>query len=138
MSYSTKQQQAILQGLQQHGETPVSASELAEELCQDGYRVSLATVYRQLEKLAETGQIHRVETENAALYRFCSSQESHACLLLRCSACGWTEHLESPAAQDFYQKLENEFHFRVDPRRTTLTGLCARCIKQEAVNHAAD
>ncbi|MCI8811094.1 MAG: transcriptional repressor [Oscillibacter sp.] len=138
MSYSTKQQQAILSGLERHGDTPVSALELAEELRQDGCQVSLATVYRQLEKLAENGQIHRVEAENAALYRPCPAQEAQNCLLLRCSSCGRTEHLEYPQLQEFYQNLEEEHHFHVDPRRTVLTGLCALCTRQEDPEHGTD
>lgn len=135
MSYSTKQQQAILQGLERHGEAPVSASELAEELRQDGCQVSLATVYRQLEKLAESGQIHRVEAENAALYRPCPTQEALGCLLLRCSVCGRTEHLEFPQLREFYRELEEKHHFRVDPCRTVLTGCCALCAEREAAQH---
>lgn len=135
MSYSTKQQQAILLGLERHGETPVSASELAEELRQDGCQVSLATVYRQLEKLAENGQIHRVAAGNAGLYRLCPTQEAQGCLLLRCSACGRTEHVECPQLAALYQQMEAGYHFRVDPRHTVLTGLCALCAEQEAAAH---
>ena len=137
MSYSTRQQQAILQGLEHHGETPVSASELADELRQDGCQVSLATVYRQLEKLAETGQIHRVAADNATLYRPCPAQKAQRCLLLRCSACGRTEHLEYPQIQSFYQQLEEEHGFRTDPCQTVLTGLCARSAGQEAAGHGS-
>ncbi len=135
MSYSTKQQQAILQGLERHGETPVSASELADELRQDGCQVSLATVYRQLEKLAETGQIHRVAADNAALYRPCPTQEAQGCLLLRCGVCGRTEHLEYPQLKEFYRQLEAEHGFRTDPRQTVLTGRCRLCGEGEAAGH---
>jgi Fur family ferric uptake transcriptional regulator len=35
-----------------------------------------------------------------------------------------------------YRHLEAEHHFRIDPRRTVLTGLCQTCGKKEAARGA--
>ena len=66
MSYSTKEQQAVLQCLEQCSEEPISAAALAEQLRLSGNPVGLATVYRQLEKLEQAGQIHKIRTEDCS------------------------------------------------------------------------
>lgn len=135
MPYSTKQRQAVLQGLERH-KAAVTASELAEELRRSGCSVGLATVYRQLERLAETGRVHRVATETGALYQYCDHPEPGGCFLLRCEGCGRLEHLDCPQLQALYRHLAAEHGFQVDPRRTVLTGLCRACGEGEAAHGA--
>ena len=60
MSYMTKQQTAVLQCIASCPGGRATAIELAQRLRQDGQPVGLSTVYRQLEKLAAVGQIHRI------------------------------------------------------------------------------
>ena len=66
MPYHTMQQ-AVLHCLEQRREESLSAVELAEELRRLGCAVGLATIYRQLEKLAAVGQIHRIDTAEGTL-----------------------------------------------------------------------
>ena len=116
MAYQTKQQQAVLRCLQLRAEECLSAADLSEELRHGGLTVGLATVYRQLDKLTQQGLVHKVTTEEGALYQYCpQAGHPHDCFLLRCEGC---------------RHLSSEHHFRIDPRRTVLTGLCDHC--QEA------
>jgi len=134
MSYSTKQQQAVLRCLEVRGETPLTAAALAEDLRQSGTPVGLATVYRQLEKLAQNGMVHKVNTEEGAFYQYCPHRDAHHhdCILLRCTDCGRIVHLDCVHLQHLYDHLESEHHFRIDSRRTILTGLCQACVGKEA------
>ena len=135
MPYATKQRQAILRTLERQGERPAAAPELAETLRQEGCPVGLATVYRQLERLAEAGKVHKIAAEGGALYQYCPRcGEAGSCFLLRCQGCGRLEHLDCPQLQALYQHLEKEHHFRVAPRQTVLTGLCGTCTEQEAAH----
>ena len=68
MAYQTKQQQAVLRCLQERAEECLSAADLSEDLRQSGLTVGLATVYRQLDKLTQQGLVHKVTTEEGALY----------------------------------------------------------------------
>lgn len=130
MAYQTKQQQAVLQCLQRR-EDCVTAADLLEELRRDGHAVGLATVYRQLDKLTQQGLIHKVTTEEGALYQYCpQAGHPHDCFLLRCEACGRMIHLDCDHLEDLRVHLTQQHHFRIDPRRTVLTGLCETC--QEA------
>ena len=95
MAYQTKQQQAVLRCLQLRAEECLSAADLSEELRHGGLTVGLATVYRQLDKLTQQGLVHKVTTEEGALYQYCpQAGHPHDCFLLRCEGCGrmsiWT------------------------------------------------
>ncbi len=131
MPYQTKQQQAVLRCLEARREESVTAADLAEDLRQAGCPVGLATIYRQLEKLESAGRIHKVNTADGALYRYCSHEAGGDCFLLKCRRCGRILHLDCSHLQDFYGHLESEHHFRVDPRGTLFTGLCSRCAGEE-------
>lgn len=129
MPYNTKQQQAVLRCLEERREEAVTAADLAEDLRRTGRPVGLATIYRQLEKLAEAGRIHRVDTAAGALYQYCGhgSDGPRECFLLKCRRCGRIRHLDCSHLQALYSHLESEHHFRVDPRGTLFCGLCAQC-----------
>lgn len=133
MPYTTKQAQAILRALERRGELPADARALADGLRAEGVPVGLATVYRQLDRLAETGLVHKITTDTGALYQYCPRQAAgEVCFLLRCQNCGRMEHLDCSRLQALYQHLAAEHGFRVDPRQTVLTGLCGPCAEREA------
>ena len=96
MPYSTKQHQAVLRCLEQRGEAACTAAELAEDLRREGCPVGLATIYRQLEKLEAAGAVHKVNTEDGALYQYCGhqSQGHRDCFLLKCERCGRIRHVD--------------------------------------------
>lgn len=131
MPYTTKQHQAILACLERRREQPLSAADLAAELRQEGQPVSLATIYRQLERLEAAGRIHKVTTEEGAYFQYCGSSGERGCLLLKCNACGRIAHLDCSHLAPLYAHLRQEHRFVVDNRRTLLTGLCAACAEKE-------
>ncbi|MCF2664526.1 transcriptional repressor [Oscillibacter valericigenes] len=133
MAYTTKQHQAILRCLEQRAEEALSANQLAEDLRREGCPVGLATIYRQLEKLEAAGRVHKVHTEEGAFFQFCPHPEAdHGCFLLRCESCGRMVHLDCSHLEELYRHLEQQHHFRIDPRRTILTGRCRSCEEKEA------
>ena len=85
--------------------------------------------WEQLDKLAASGHLHKINTAEGAFYHLCAhTEDSHRdCFLLKCSRCGRIRHLDCSHLHSLYQHLEQEHHFRIDPRRTVLTGRCDRC-----------
>lgn len=135
MTYATKQYQAVLHCLERRSETALTAADLAEDLRHSGSPVGLATIYRQLEKLESAGRVHKITTEDGALYQYCPhTEEEHHCFLLRCETCGRIVHLECTQLENLYTHLEAQHHFRIDPRRAVLPGRCRTCMETEA-NH---
>ena len=114
MAYQTKQQQAVLHCLQLRAEG-CPAAELAEDLRREGCPVGLATIYRQLEKLEAAGAVHKVNTEEGALYQYCGrqSQGHRDCFLLKCERCGRIRHVDCTRLQNLYDHLEREHHVQV-------------------------
>lgn len=134
MPYMTKQQQAILTCLEQRRDEPLSAADLAAELRRGGQPVGLATVYRQLEKLATAQRVHKINTEEGAYFQYCSHAPGDGrqdCLLLKCEACGRILHLDCTRLQPLYDHLRQEHHFTVNHHRTLFTGLCQACGEKE-------
>ena len=77
MAYATKQNKAVLQCLERRTGEALTAAELAETLRAEGSPVGLATIYRQLERLEAAGRIHKVNTEEGALYQYCTHPDEH-------------------------------------------------------------
>jgi len=137
MAYSTKQYQSVLHALEAEAQRAVTAAELSEMLRRSGSPVGLATIYRQLEKLEGAGFVHKIPTEEGALYQYCPHQDStHDCFLLRCERCSRIVHLDCGHLEELCRHLESTHHFRIDPRRTVLTGCCDRCAGEEAAHGA--
>ena len=131
MTYTTRQQKAVLAHIEAHRDACVSAQTLADELRAEGERVGVATVYRQLDKLERRGSVHKAVTEEGAFYRFCSAGTHGGCFLIKCERCGRIEHIDCERLSPLYRHLEEEHGFAVDPRRTMLYGVCAACREAE-------
>lgn len=132
MPYHTKQQQAVLRCLEARREESVTAAELSEDLRKAGSPVGIATIYRQLEKLEQSGRIHKVNTEAGAFYQYCDCAGSDRdCFLLKCEGCGRILHLDCSHLQALYDHLEEDHHFRINPHKTLFTGLCDVCARKE-------
>lgn len=134
MAYITKQHQAVLRCLEARPEEAVTAASLAEDLRRQGQSVGLSTVYRQLERLAAEGLVHRVPTEEGALYQRCPHPLAQGCFLLRCGRCGRVAHLDCVHLEGLARHIAQAHGFRVNPRQTVLTGLCLSCCGEEAAD----
>ena len=82
--------------------------------------------------LTQQGLVHKVTTEEGALYQYCPQAGCrHDCFLLRCERCGRMVHLDCAHLEEVCRHLSAEHRFYIDPRRTVLTGLCAACEEAE-------
>ena len=132
MTYTTKQYQAVLRCLEQRPEDALTAADLAETLRRSEHPVGLATIYRQLEKLEAAGRIHKIHTEEGSFFQYCPhTGGQHNCFLLRCEDCGRIVHLDCGHLEELTRHVEAEHRFRIDPRRTVLTGRCEACTERE-------
>lgn len=121
----TKQRAAVLEVLKQGGFR--SAQDWHDRLRHAGAAIGLATVYRALQALAESGEVDAVVTDSGeTLYRLCQAGVVHH-HHLRCRVCGAAEDVDMPtfeawaasvAAQHDYSRLEHTVE---------LTGVCGRC-----------
>ncbi len=120
----TRQRDSILQALTAQ-DAFRSAQELYTDLRAAGTPIGLATVYRALQTLADTGNVDILRTESGeALYRRCGTRHHHH---LICRSCGKTVEVAADAVERWAQEVAKRHGFR-DPAHTVeVYGTCPDC-----------
>lgn len=120
MSRRTEQREAIVDALR-GSERAVTAQELHGQL--DG--VGLATVYRNLQRLAETGDADTLRRENGELaFLLCGAGHHHH---LSCRECGRVERVRDCRLDDWANEVAAGHGFSQVEHHAELVGLCADC-----------
>ena len=120
----SRQRAVILQALTDD-EAFRSAQELYGELRAAGTRVGLATVYRALQTLTDSGEVDVLRTDNGeALYRRCGTRHHHH---LRCRGCGKTVEVAAEAVEQWAQAVARRHGFRDGAHTVEVSGLCRDC-----------
>ena len=104
----------------------VSAQELHRRLKAEGSTVGLATVYRALASLADTGEADSLQSpEGEALFRSCETTGHHHHLV--CRRCGDTRELAATVVEDWASRVGAEHGFTEIGHVVDLFGLCPEC-----------
>ncbi|WP_304512011.1 Fur family transcriptional regulator [Demequina soli] len=104
-----------------------SAQSWHERLRTTGSGVGLATVYRALQALAESGEVDAVVAESGeTLYRRCEAGEEHH-HHLRCRVCGKAVEIDVPSFEEFAARLAAEHGYARIDHTIELTGVCPDC-----------
>ena len=104
----------------------VSAQDLHAVIERDGTRISLATVYAQLKKLAASGEVDVVMTDRGeSLYRRCVVDAHHH--HLACRDCGATVEVDAPELERWAHQIGEEFGYRDLRHVLELNGICPTC-----------
>lgn len=120
---NTRQKDAIRAALSRSDEF-VSAQDLHRRLEDEGAKVGLATVYRQLGALADSGEADTVRLDGQQLFRLCGDDGHHHHLV--CRSCGRTVEIESPS--ETWLKGEAAKHgFTLERHTLEVFGLCPDC-----------
>jgi Fe2+ or Zn2+ uptake regulation protein len=102
-------------------------------------RVSIGTVYRNLEILAAQGLIHKIE-QGHAQRRFDGVIEEH--YHLTCTRCGKVEDAPIQPSDNVLDALENALGLLtkhgIFGHKLEFYGFCSRCIKREASGTEAE
>lgn len=121
-SRRTHQRAMIVAALHDHGGT-VSAQELHHRL--EG--VGLATVYRNLGRLAEAGEIDVIRRPTGELaYRACGAGHHHH---LVCRECGSVVEIHDCEIGEWAAKLARSHGYAQIEHHAELVGTCADCRK---------
>ncbi len=120
MQRKTEQREAILAALRRV-ERPVTAQELHARL--EG--VGLATVYRNLQRLADDGEADTLRRENGEqAFLLCERGHHHHLL---CRSCGRVERVRDCRLDDWARAVGESHGFSAVEHRAELVGLCAAC-----------
>lgn len=122
---------ALLDGLDEFR----SAQQLHELLRARGSSTGLATVYRAVQSLTESGEVDVLRSEDGeSVYRRCERRGSHHHHLV-CRYCGRTVEIDGPAAETWADQIAAAHAF-VDVEHTIeLVGTCADCRAARSAPH---
>lgn len=121
----TRQRAAVASALE-HSPTFASAQELHQLLAERGETVGLATVYRTLQGLVDSGEVDSLRgPDGEVLYRKCERTGHHHHLV--CRVCGRTEELDARSVETWVAAMAAERGFTEVDHTIELFGRCADC-----------
>ncbi len=121
----TKQRRAVSSALDELSDF-VSTQELHRVLHGKGQSVSLATVYRVLQSMADDGLVDVLRNgEGESVYRRCAVEHHHHHLL--CRLCGATVEVEAPSVEQWATRTAAEHGYTDVAHTVEIYGVCASC-----------
>ncbi|MDR1450113.1 MAG: transcriptional repressor, partial [Propionibacteriaceae bacterium] len=109
-----------------------TAQQIHDCLRRQGEAISLATVYRTLQQLADAGLIdilHPDDSQGQASYRRCSPAHHHH---LVCRRCGTAAEVEGEAVERWVAEVAALHGFTDTDHAVEVYGLCGPCAKAKA------
>jgi Fur family ferric uptake transcriptional regulator len=103
----------------------VSTQQLHEDLRAAGDKVGLATIYRNLQAMADAGEVDAIRADDGeTLFRKCGPRHHHH---LMCRNCGLTVELDNPSVERWATNAAEDHGFTDVKHVVELFGLCADC-----------
>ena len=130
--YRTKQSEQLLSYLAKNPKKHFTAADICERFRNGGEKIGTTTVYRQLERLVNEGQVKKYQFEEgmSACFEYVGGDTDEvSCYHLKCENCGALIHLECREITLFENHITEHHGFLIDPRRTIFYGLCEKCRK---------
>ncbi len=131
-SYHTKQQQAILEYMENSTDGYVTVNQIAKHLKEQGRSVGTTTIYRHLDKFQKEGIVQKIvlDGNSGAYYQYIAGESGNKdCqFLLKCENCGEITNMGCSHMQELYMHVLEEHNFNVNPYRTMFYGVCGKCL----------
>ena len=131
MQYKTKQREAVLNYIVSHKDNHVTAAQIIAFFSQGDEPIGRTTVYRHLDKLAESGKVRRYITDGVtgACYQYNDNENCHSHFHLKCEECGQLAHLQCDALGDVHEHVLTHHDFHINMMKTVFYGVCELCRK---------
>jgi Fur family ferric uptake transcriptional regulator len=123
----TTQRQIILEELLKVTSHP-TANEVYDMVRKRLPRIGLGTVYRNLELMAETGMILKLEV-GGTQKRFDATVAPH--YHVRCMECGKVDDIKMPVQEGINEIAAQACHYQILGHHIEFTGLCSDCTKSQ-------
>ncbi len=120
---NTIQRALVLDAVHTLRNHPTSA-DVYEVVRKEHPNISRATVYRNLNVLAEQGEVLRIEVPNGAdRYDFLNTPHYHAI----CNKCGGVFDIDMPYQTDLASQVKNAHGFKIEGHEIIFNGICPTC-----------
>jgi Fur family ferric uptake transcriptional regulator len=128
--YNTKCKTAIMEYLQENKEHGFCAADIYSYMKKNDILVNLATIYRNLDKLTDSGIVLKYKTaENeSSLYQYSGPRAN--CLghvHMQCRGCSKILHLDCDFMSEITEHLLEHHGFELECAGSVLIGLCNEC-----------
>lgn len=131
--YKTRQKEKILDYLVRNKEKHTNVQEISAFLTAEGTPVGTATIYRQLDKLIDSGTVRRYnfDGKTGACYQYIENDsDCHEHFHLKCTVCGKLIHLNCERLSGIDRHIFEHHGFQIDPSQTVFYGKCSDCAEK--------
>ena len=125
MRYS-HQRERIFRAVSERCDHP-TANMVYEQLKLEMPRLSLGTVYRNLNQLADAGRLKKIPLADGSC-RFDKTKEAHSHIV--CDMCGAVADVYLPSFETLERTIVSETGYELRSYDVVLRGLCADCLMQ--------
>lgn len=128
--YNTAQKEIILDFLIKNKEKHTTAQEIDAYLRSVGSPVGMATIYRQLDRLVESGTVRKFVIDGKTCACFQYIEDESQCrehFHLKCLDCGKLIHLSCERLMEINSHIAEEHGFVIDNSMTVFYGRCSEC-----------
>lgn len=129
-SYHTRTADIIADFIQAKAEHSFTAAELSDFLKNHGLEVNKTTIYRNLDKLTESGRLLKQKSQisDGFIYQDASATaDCHEHIHFQCSKCGTVFHLSDEKTADYLKSISETLGLEIDTASSSLNGLCPKC-----------
>ena len=127
----TRQRMVILEEVRKDLDRHLTADEVYEEVRKRLPRISLGTVYRNLEILAELGKIQKLEL-SGSVKRFDGNPQRH--YHIRCMRCGRVDNAPVAPLRQIEDRLYGATVYTILGHRLEFEGFCPQCSEKRAAD----
>src|SRR5215467_6863548 len=106
-----------------------SVEEIRDHLLDQGHRIGLATIYRTLKILLQSGFIRQSKLHGMTRYEPVISQPNH--LHFICNSCGSTVEFPSRKIENLIRRATENEGFEERYSRYAVFGICKTCLRQQ-------
>ena len=133
-SYHTKTSDLISQFIHEKQEVGFTAGELSAFLKENNVNVNKTTVYRNLDKMTESGQLikHKSMISDGFVYQL-TDEEKHCTehIHFQCCKCGSVLHLSDSKTSEYLKSISAALGLEIDLGLSSLNGICAKCKEKD-------
>jgi Fur family ferric uptake transcriptional regulator len=105
-----------------------SVEEIRDELLKDGHRIGLATIYRTVKLLLESGFVRQSKLHGMTRYEPVVNQPNH--LHFICNVCGTTVEFPSRKIEHLIRRATRANDFEERYSRYAIFGICKDCLRE--------
>lgn len=126
--YSTRQREAVLEFLK-NASCHITPSQVLSFLKDKGISISLATVYRTLDKLCNEGVVRKMSMgdHSGSCYQYVATSDCFEHFHLKCIDCGKLIHLSCDFLANMEKHILDEHGFTISTGKTVIYGRCSTC-----------